>query len=212
VNEDTKQPNKDKIYEWYEKTRKEFREDEVEQQKSLDKQLLILSSAVLGFSILVGEKFANLDEIVFKIFIIITWIMLGTTVISTVWSFSCGSRAARDYSAQFDQNFKTEKYKILTSKWIPLTDFFNNCAIGSFTIGIICLLVFSTLGLLNPRPSKELLNMSNDRIIVEGRKPQQPATQPTTKGVTPLQPSKLPSAEPSSTPNKDTSLPKNTKK
>lgn len=149
----------EKKYEWYENTQQRYVELEADQQNSLDKHLLTVSAAALGFSVLIAEKILENNSLsltnwswdnltLVGVTIILSWIALSVSIIATIWSFKCSAEAARSFRTQFNENYKNStSQNTLVSNWPYWVDKLNWTALVTFTLGIVFLLVFSLVGL-----------------------------------------------------------------
>ncbi|MEH6474427.1 MAG: hypothetical protein V7727_02005 [Sneathiella sp.] len=186
----TDSQDKEKLRNWYQENRTIYVNLETEQQSTLDKQLLALSTASLGFSLIVGEKISSLGIPYGKGLLVASWLALGISVISTVWSFFFAAKASQDFLEQFDANFVSNEHNtLLHSHWTSKVSRFNCIAISSFTIGIILVLSFAGLSLFKQENSGAD-KMIKKTTISEGTNPKQPSKLPIKKDPKPTPKSK----------------------
>jgi len=134
------------------------------QQTQLDKALLTLTAAALGFSIVFVKDIAKAGSMTNEAFLIASWILFGLAIEFTVVSFSVSTYACRKYTDYIDKislrsnsnkdankrtdNAKSENGDLKKPKnFSSLICFLNYASLLSFTGGIISLLVFSILNL-----------------------------------------------------------------
>jgi len=132
-------------YQIYLDERKSLFNSKYESSRSFDRAILTLSAGALGLSITFIKQIAPCPKNDTHIFIILSWICFGLSILSTLISFLTSQKACErqikileNSFVEHSNNFKTNIY----SKW---TEGLNVTSIILFIAGVVFLLIFSTL-------------------------------------------------------------------
>jgi len=158
-------------YQVYLEERKFLNEAERDTAKQFDKAILTLAAGALGLSITFIYQIAPHPNPNSIFFLIIAWSLFSISILSTLISFLTSQEACRQTRDLLDQEQKEEKKdqkEFSARKWTNVLNYFS---IGMFILGVIFLIVFSSINLFH---FKEVKSMSDEKKIEEGYVPPEP--------------------------------------
>ncbi|MCK5678434.1 MAG: hypothetical protein KAH72_08175 [Flavobacteriaceae bacterium] len=122
----------------------EINKRQISNTESLDKALLSLSTAGLGFSLSIA-KFISLKDTADYLLLFIVWSLFGLTIISTVISFIISQKAldnVLEYAEKYYLN-NDESYLNKEDIWIKSVRWISLFSITTFLLAIIFAIIFS---------------------------------------------------------------------
>ena len=122
----------------------EINKRQISNTESLDKALLSLSTAGLGFSLSIA-KFVSLKDTADHLLLFIVWSLFGLTIISTVISFII-SQKALDNVLEYAEKYyldNEESYLNKEDNWIKSIRWISLFSTATFLLAIIFAIIFS---------------------------------------------------------------------
>ena len=144
-NEDTKED-----YELYKRRRNFLIDVGREASRSYDKYILTLAAGTFGLSLLFMEKITSGNTIGdSKWCLISSWIAFGASILSTLLSFLCGQESSTKEIEILDDKYsgKIKDNENVKNIFLPWIKWFNRVSMILFIIGVILLIIFSSLNL-----------------------------------------------------------------
>ena len=136
---------KDKVIEKYE-------EAEERSFKDFEKQLTYISSGVLIGTMIFIDKIVSLQDASCKILLVLTWILIGVSLIIITLSHFISSILIRKTKMEYTQLEKGEEEKfdqiiLRKDKRNKKIDVIHASTVIPFILGIICLILFVSLNI-----------------------------------------------------------------
>jgi len=147
-NQNASSKHEEQKYQVYLEERKSLIEQKIEGATSFDKSILTLSSGALGLSLLFIEKIAPEIKPGTTCLLVLAWVFFGLSILSTLISFLT-SQSACDKQVEILEALFCEdagdKSKCGQNKYAYVTQLLNYGSIAIFIIGVIFLIVFSSI-------------------------------------------------------------------
>lgn len=130
--------------ELWDEHRKQAQEDIQSSTDSFDKNLLTVSSAALGFSIVFIKDIVPLNKAVWHSVLYASWLCFAACIVITVFSFQVSVAALRKHLEYLQQYYQEKDETFLNKKSLPeiVLKWFTWAAAVFFLAGIICTVVF----------------------------------------------------------------------
>jgi len=139
-------------YEVYLEERKSLINAELEQARHFDKYILTLAAGTFGLSLLFIRQIAPQPETGIIWLLVTAWAVFGASILSTLISFLLSQEACskqRKMLAEWykeNTEHKEEEIKNVFATW---TKGLNWTSMSLFIVGVVFLIIFSTLNLLS---------------------------------------------------------------
>jgi hypothetical protein len=139
--------NEDREYQVYLEERKILIDAERSTAQQYDKAILTLAAGALALSITFMNQIAPEPKPNSICFLIIAWSLFALSILSTLISFLSSQAACRQSRDILDQRItgKGDSRKPLAK---TLTNILNYFSMGTFILGVIALVIFSSVNLL----------------------------------------------------------------
>jgi hypothetical protein len=130
--------------ELYAETRKDLLARQLSNAEQFDKAVLTLSSGGLGLSLAFIKDFVPIDKAQVITFLVVSWILFGFAIISTVISFLVSQRAINIQLHYAEQYYLKADGGYLTKKNVPakITDVLNYASGILFVAAVGCTITF----------------------------------------------------------------------
>lgn len=155
-------------YKIYLEERKILIDAERDTAQQFDKAILTLAAGALALSITFINQIAPEPEPNSICYLITAWSLFALSILSTLISFLSSQAACRQSRDVLDQQISGITSSKKTSAH-TVTNILNYFSIGSFILGVIFLVIFSSINLL-----REVEVMSNKGEDIAGFVPQRP--------------------------------------
>ena len=137
---------KNKIYENYLETRKDYNIQKKEQIHEYAKYLMLVSCGVFGVSFLFIEKMI-IPPIKVKYFLLLSWISFSLTIVAIILSFIISSKGFDTEIQILDLQQKNSQNKVPDNIYDFLVPWLNGFAFGAFILGFVYLFIFAYINL-----------------------------------------------------------------
>ena len=158
----------------------EINKRQISTSESLDKALLSLSTAGLGFSLSIA-KFVSLKDTDDYFLLYCVWSLFGLTIISTVVSFLI-SQKALDNVLKYAEEYYLEGIESSLNKediWIKSIRWVNVSSVTTFLLAIIFAIIFSIQNFQIKEQGKEIMSEKKSHSTRGTNVPSMPKKQDT---------------------------------
>jgi hypothetical protein len=145
--------------------RKSLIEAQQESYKQFDKAILTLSSGGLGLSIIFWKEILPPGGISHRWFLIASWILFASSILSTLISFLTSQRAYKKQLESLESYFLKKDLTALKTKNVSAlaTELLNYASASLFILAIAGLIGFASANLPDKKSTEEGQKMSDDK-------------------------------------------------
>lgn len=139
--EEDLQKSRREIYQEY---RRDILKRQLSNTENLDRQILTLSSSILGITITFIKNVVPVDKAILVPLLIASWGLLTFAIISTLISFHVSQKGLSQQLLFAEKYYleECEEYGIKKNRFASLTELASYLSTGAFTLAVICLVMF----------------------------------------------------------------------